>query len=83
MIIKIKAFIYRFSNIFGLSIFLADKEEKEYINSIEVTSELSKNISIGLWQAKNGFTTIWTYKKPFHKAFIAKVKHAFTFKGYE
>lgn len=77
MILKIKSFIYRFSNIFGLNIYLAKKEEQEYINSLENTSDLYRNLEVGCWQAENGFTTIWTYKMPIHKAIIAKVKHAF------
>jgi hypothetical protein len=82
MLLKIKAFIYRFSNIFGMHIYLATKEEKAFLESIEFENELDKSISISLWQATNGFTTIWTYKKPFHKALILKIKHAFDFRGY-
>ncbi len=75
--IKTKAFIYRFFAIFGLRIYLAHKEEKEYLNSLGKLSEFSKQCLIGSWQAKNGFTTVWTYKQPFFKGLIAKVKHAF------
>lgn len=76
--IKLKAFIYRFSNIFGLRIYLAQKEEDSYINSLgEDVSFLSR----GLWQAKHGFTTIRTYKQPFHKALVSKIKHAFNFRS--
>jgi hypothetical protein len=77
MILKIKAFIYRFSNIFGLNIYLAKKEEQDYIDSLENASGLYKNLEIGLWQAENGFTTVWTYKQPLHKAIYNKIKHAF------
>jgi hypothetical protein len=79
MILKIKAFIYRFSNIFGLRIYLAQKEEDEFINSQKHDSEISRSCAIGLWQGLNGFTTVWTYKKPFHKAIIMKINHAFDF----
>lgn len=83
MIIKIKAFIYRFSAIFGLRIYLADKEEQVYIDSLgDIDSELGEGCYRGLWQAKYGFTTIWTYKMPFFKALIAKIKHAFNFRSY-
>lgn len=78
--IRLKAFIYRFSNIFGLRIYLAQKEEDAYINSL---GENASFLSAGLWQAKHGFTTVWTYKDPFHKAIIAKVKHAFNFRSYK
>lgn len=78
--IKFKAFIYRFSNIFGLYIYLAQKEEDAYINSLGEDTDF---LSSGLWQAKHGFTTIWTYKQPFFKALIAKIKHAFNFRSYD
>jgi hypothetical protein len=79
-VIKLKAFIYRFSNIFGLRIYLAQKEEDSYINSL---GEDASFLSSGLWQAKHGFTTIWTYKQSFHKALVSKIKHAFDFRSYE
>ena len=79
MIIKIKAFIYRFSNVFGLRVYLAQKEEDAFINSKNYDSELSKSCAIGLWQGLNGFTTVWTYKMPLYKAIYSKVKHAFDF----
>lgn len=81
--IKFKAFIYRFSAIFGLSIYLARKEEQAYIDSLEILDELHEGCSRGLWQAKHGFTTVWTYKKPLFKAIISKIKHAFDFRSYE
>ncbi len=83
MILKIKAFIYRFSAIFGLRIFLAQKEELQFLKTMVGHSDFDKNISLGLWQAKYGFTTVWTYRKPFHKAIIAKIRHAFYFRGCE
>jgi hypothetical protein len=81
--IKLKAFIYRFSAIFGLSVYLAEKEEQAYINSLKDMDELSESIHRGLWQSVRGFTTVWTYKMPFHKALIAKIKHAFDFRTFE
>lgn len=81
--IKLKAFIYRFSAIFGLSIYLAEKEEQAYINSLKDMDELSESIHRGLWQGQRGFTVVWTYKMPFHKAIIAKIKHAFDFRTFE
>lgn len=82
--IKLKAFIYRFSAIFGLSIYLANKEEQAYIDSLDnIDEELGDCRYRGLWRAEHGFTTIWTYKQPFFKALIAKTKHAFDFRSYE
>lgn len=83
MILKIKAFIYRFSDIFGIKIYLANKEEAIYIRSLNNLSKLEKGIHVGLWQAKHGFTTIWTYKQNPITAFINKTKHAFDFKDYK
>ena len=81
--IKLKAFIYRFSNIFGLRIYLAQKEEDAYIDSLGKLDRVGEGCSRGLWQAKYGFATIWTYKAPFFKSLIAKIKHAFNFRSYE
>jgi hypothetical protein len=77
--IKLKAFIYRFSAVFGLRVYLAQKEEDAYVNSLGEDSDFT---SSGFWQAKHGFTTVWTYRQPFFKALIAKIKHAFTFRSY-
>lgn len=82
MIIKIKSFIYRFFNIFGLSVYLADKEEQAYIDSLGDIDEFTEDCSRGLWQGKNGFTSIWTGKKPIHKALVDKIKHAFDFRSF-
>jgi hypothetical protein len=81
--IKFKAFIYRFSAIFGLRIYLAQKEELAYRKSMEAYSEFDRDINAGLWQGKHGFTTVWTYKQPFFKALVSKIKHAFKFRSYE
>jgi hypothetical protein len=83
MIIKIKAFIYRFSNIFGLHIFLAEKEQSDYIISLGKISAESREIHEGMWQAMNGFTSVWTWRMPFHKALFRKIKHAFDFRTFE
>jgi hypothetical protein len=77
--IKLKAFIYRFSNIFGLHIYLAQKEEDTYINSLGEDADF---LSVGMWQGKRGFTTVWTYKQPLFKATISKIKHAFDFRSF-
>lgn len=79
--IKLKAFVYRFSAIFGLRIYLARKEENLYLQTVENRDEFSVSIHAGLWQAKHGFTTIWTYKQSFFKALINKTKHAFDFRS--
>jgi hypothetical protein len=83
MSLKTKAFIYRFFNIFGLRIYLAKREEREYLLTIDEDDDTPIGIVVGMWQANNGFTTIWTYKQPFFKALISKIKHAFTFRSYE
>lgn len=80
MILKIKAFIYRFSAIFGLSIYLAEKEEQMYINRMPDESEFFESVHRGLWQAENGFTTVWTWGMPWYKSLWAKIKHAFDFR---
>lgn len=89
--IKFKAFIYRFSNIFGLRIYLAKKEEKEFMRQIrfyclvaklvgvgDSYSEFYAKSSLGLWHAKHGFTTIYTGKQSFIRSLVSKVKHAFS-----
>lgn len=78
--IKLKAFIYRFSNIFGLSIYLADKEEQAYIDSQQFSSKMAEDCSRGLWQANHGFTTVWTWGQPWYVAVKTKIKHAFDFR---
>jgi hypothetical protein len=76
--LRLKSFIYRFFNIVGLNIYLADKEEQKYIDSLDKpSSDLALELARGLWQADNGFTTVWTYTMPWHKSLVAKVKHAF------
>lgn len=80
--LKLKAFIYRFSAVFGLLIYLADKEEQAYINSMPDMDEFSESIHRGLWQADKGFTTVWTGKMPWYKSFCVKLKHAFDFRSY-
>ncbi len=75
--IRFKAFIYRFFCIFGISIYLANKEENAYIASNSFSSELAENIARGSWQAKHGFTSVWTYGKPFFVAMKQKINHAF------
>jgi hypothetical protein len=81
MILKLKSFIYRFSNIFGLRIYLARKEENAYIKSLELSEdengEFMENLSRGTWQARHGFTTVWTYEQNIFRATKAKISHAF------
>lgn len=83
MSLKFKAFIFRLSAVFGLRIYLAEKEEQEYINSMPDTSDWEEDINRGCWQAEKGFTTVWTWGKPWYMAFWTKLKHAFDFRGYE
>ena len=74
---RLKSFIYRFTAIFGIGLYLADKEEQAHIDSQNFQSELSESIARGCWQAENGFTTVWTFKKNFLESLVSKVKHAF------
>lgn len=46
--IKLKAFIYRFSNIFGLHIYLAQKEEDAYIDSLGKLDRVGEGCSRGV-----------------------------------
>ena len=78
LILHIKAFIYRFSAIFGLGVYLAKKEEDAYIRSQGQISSRAQSIGRGSWQARYGFLTVWTYRMSPVKAFIARVKNAFT-----
>ena len=82
MILKFKAFIYRFSNIFGLYIFLAEKEQSKYIISLGKISIESRGLYESLWQGHNGFTSAWVWGMPFHKALFRKIKHAFDFRTF-
>lgn len=80
MILKLKAFIYRFSNIFGLRIYLAEKEEVAYLSSLGHTTSFELGIYTGLWQCKHGFTTIYISRNTyFIKRIYGKIKHAFKF----
>jgi|LauGreDrversion4_2_1035121.scaffolds.fasta_scaffold2324080_1 hypothetical protein len=79
MILKIKSFIYRFSDIFGFRVYLAEKEEAKYLKSLEDLDEIKKGIYIGIWHANHGFTTIYNYTLPFYKTIKSKIIHAFTF----
>lgn len=90
--LKTKAFIYRFSHIFGLRIYLAQREEDNYIkrhmmrrlivNIIEgneCDDQAEFGILRGIWHARYGFTSVWTRNKGFFEGLVAKLKHAFDF----
>jgi hypothetical protein len=92
MILKIKAFIYRFSNIFGARLYLAKREEEEFLiehrfrRLVEAIIEGEDNRGIdqfgltrGVWHAQNGFTTVYTRNMGFFEGKIARIKHAFDF----
>lgn len=80
MIIKLKAFIYRLSDVFGLSIYLAEKEENEYIEENGFKGKgLKENIARGGWQATHGFSKVLVWKKPVYVKVWIKLKHAFYF----
>jgi hypothetical protein len=81
VILKIKAFIYRLSSVFGLRIYLAEKEENGYINSIEIHSNIQESVARGMWQAQHGFTTVWTWGQPWYRALSTRIRHAFDFRS--
>lgn len=86
MNLRLKAFIYRLSDVFGKTIYLARKEEDLYMELLNEAegplSEMWDGIERGSWQAHYGFTTLWTYKEPWYKAFWARLKHAFDFRAF-
>ncbi len=78
MSLKIKAFIYRFFMVFGVSVYLADKEEQQYIDSLKKEGKLQlEGVHRGSWQAKHGFLSVWTYKQNFIEATWNKIKNVF------
>jgi hypothetical protein len=91
--LKIKAFIYRLSALFGYRIYLAQKEENEYfakalfVNTcLGMINEKDKHIHrgvigayIGMWHAEHGFTTIYTRNMTRFEAIKTKIIH--TIKG--
>jgi hypothetical protein len=86
MNLKLKAFIYRLSDVFGRTIYLADEEEQLYIELLTEAegplSEMWEGIERGSWQGHYGFTTVWTYKQPWYKATWEKLKHTFDFRTF-
>lgn len=80
MILKIKAFIYRLGDVFGLSIYLADKEEDAYIEENNYSGKgFAEDIARGSWQAKHGFLSVWTGAMPFHVVIWKKIKNVVRF----
>lgn len=90
MLLRVKAFIYRFSDIFNYRIYLAEKEEQahfrriSYINVIckmidkSLSLEMGIHLHRGLWHIDNGFTTVYVSKDVSKiRRIIIKVKHAF------
>ena len=90
MLLKIKAFIYRFSDVFGYRIYLAKKEESAHFYKISciynmckmIDESLSLEIPValhrGLWCIDNRFTTVYVSRDTNKiKRFFIKIKHAF------
>lgn len=89
MILKIKAFIYRLSSIFGKRIYLAQKEEEAYFAETMfastvtriITSEEKEDFGIrlhrGLWHVNNGFTTLYTRNMTRTEALKQSIIHLF------
>jgi hypothetical protein len=89
MILKIKAFIYRLSCIFGKRIYLAQKEEDAYFAEAKFAGIVLQMISgkeygnlrmmlgIGMWHADNGFTSIYTRDMSRIKALKRNITHLF------
>jgi hypothetical protein len=86
MKLKLKAFIYRLSDVFGKSIYLAREEEDLYMELLREAEgrydELWDGIERGSWQAHHGFTTVWTFRQPWYVSIWEKVKHAFRFREF-
>ena len=75
-----KAFIYRFSAIFGMRVYLAKKEEREYMKNVSKRgNRFHYDLAVGMWQADNGFTTLWVRDRSFFGKLWARTKHAFDF----
>jgi hypothetical protein len=91
--LKIKAFIYRLSAVFGRRIYLAEKEEGDYFKNAlfanlvlgmidEKKKEVHRSIIgayIGMWHAKHGFTTMYTRNMSRFEAIRQTIIH--TIKG--
>lgn len=71
MILKLKAKIYQYTGIF-----LASKEEEEYI--VSIGGEGEHGINRGLWEAKHGFVSFMVRpyahrRSPFYKKVIYRL----------
>lgn len=89
MMLKIKAFIYRLSSMFGKRIYLAKKEEDAiFANAIFAnlvmciirgtkSTDIRTMLSVGLWHADNGFTSLYTKGMPRIKAIKQNIIHLF------
>jgi len=89
MLLKLKAFIYRFSAIFGLRVYLAKHEEEQFILECRFSrlaedmiegqrsSSLIYDLMRGIWHAQNGFTSVHARHMGFFKRIVARLKHAF------
>jgi ethanolamine utilization microcompartment shell protein EutL len=89
MVLKIKAFIYRFSCIFGKRIYLAQKEEDAYFAEAKFAdivlhiisgrdhTNLRMILSVGIWHADNGFTSLYTGDVSRIKALKRNIIHLF------
>jgi hypothetical protein len=89
MILKIKAFVYRLSSMFGRRIYLAQKEEDEHFGEAIFASIVLRIISgdenadfgiqlhRGIWHANHGFTSLYTRNMTKTQAIKQNIIHLF------
>lgn len=87
MILKIKAFIYRLSAIFGKRIYLAQKEEDAHFAEAMFVStvlfiitgddreDFGVRLQRSIWHVENGFTSLYTKNMTYTEAIKQSVIH--------
>jgi len=86
--LRIKAFIYRLSALFGKRIYLAQKEEDAHFAEAVFASTVLYiitgkdrhfiiSLNRGMWHAEHGFTTVYTRHITFFKAIEQNIIHLF------
>ena len=86
--LRIKAFIYRLSSIFGKRIYLAQKEEDAHFAQAMFASTVLSiitgrdtyfgvSLSKGIWHAQHGFTSVYTRDITRFKAIKQNIIHLF------
>ena len=86
--LRIKAFIYRLSSIFGKRIYLAKKEEDAHFAQAMFASTVLSiitgrnrhfiiSLNRGMWHAEHGFTSVYTRHITRFKAIKQNIIHLF------